>query len=126
MGLDVHPGIFALDNREAGSLVFFVIIVVKSQLLVVNIHYTMQSLAHELQSFPKARLRKQSTRVTTATGKVLVERRSADGYVTETAEESATCGFVQDLSLDLQVGVITPFLLLCKTSTGAIRTHSIL
>ncbi|KAB5579086.1 hypothetical protein PHYPO_G00190680 [Pangasianodon hypophthalmus] len=80
----------------------------------------MQSLSHELQSFSRARLKKRSTRITTATGKVLVETRSGDGgYVTEAAEESATCGFVQDLSLDLQVGVITPFLLLSSQDAAS-------
>lgn len=78
----------------------------------------MQSLSHELQNFSRTRLKKQSTRLTTATGKVFVETRSGDdGYVTKAEMESATCGFVQDLSLDLQVGVITPFLLLCKIDT---------
>ncbi|MCI4377149.1 hypothetical protein PGIGA_G00200230 [Pangasianodon gigas] len=80
----------------------------------------MQSLSHELQTFSRARLMKRSTRITTATGKVLVETRSGDGgYVTEAAEESATCGFVQDLSLDLQVGVITPFLLLSSQDAAS-------
>lgn len=89
-------------------------------------YYSMLSLSHELQNFSRARLKKQSTRITTATGKVLVETRSGDdGYVVEAAEESATCGFVQDLSLDLQVGVITPFLLLCERDT-VIQTTEIL
>ncbi|KAM9500200.1 dual specificity protein phosphatase 19b [Clarias gariepinus] len=80
----------------------------------------MQSLSDELQNFSRARLKKQSTRITTATGKVLVEtRRGDDGFITEASEESATCGFVQDLSLDLQVGVITPFLLLCSQDAAS-------
>ncbi|KAL7880586.1 hypothetical protein SRHO_G00028400 [Serrasalmus rhombeus] len=71
----------------------------------------MKSIGQEICDFSKARLKKQSTRVTTVTGKVLLERRSGDGVeVTEAGQED--CGFVQDLSLDLQVGLITPFLLL--------------
>ncbi|KAI5613952.1 dual specificity phosphatase 19, partial [Silurus asotus] len=73
----------------------------------------MESFSHELHNFSRERLRKQSTRITTASGKVFVETRSGDGgYVTKCEGESATCGFVQDLSLDLQVGVVTPYLLL--------------
>ncbi|XP_067303532.1 dual specificity protein phosphatase 19b [Pseudorasbora parva] len=75
----------------------------------------MNSLAQEIAGFSAARLRKQSTRVTTVTGQKLVEtRRGEDFHVTrDTERESdAACGFVQDLNLDLQVGVIRPFLLL--------------
>lgn len=80
----------------------------------------MQPLSQELQNFSSARLKKQRTRITTATGKVLVETRSSNGgYVTEASEESATYGFVQDLSLDLQVGVITPFLLLSSQDAAS-------
>ncbi|TSN12197.1 Dual specificity protein phosphatase 19 [Bagarius yarrelli] len=80
----------------------------------------MQPLSHELQNFSRARLKQQSTRITTATGKVLVETRSSNGaYVTEASGESATYGFVQDLRLDLQVGVITPFLLLSSQDAAS-------
>ncbi|KAK7171132.1 hypothetical protein R3I94_001140 [Phoxinus phoxinus] len=75
----------------------------------------MNSLAQEIEGFSAARLRKQSTRVTTVTGEKLVEtRRGDDFHVTrDTERESdAACGFVQDLNLDLQVGTIRPFLLL--------------
>uniref|UniRef100_A0A3Q2Q8R5 Dual specificity protein phosphatase 19-like n=1 Tax=Fundulus heteroclitus TaxID=8078 RepID=A0A3Q2Q8R5_FUNHE len=79
----------------------------------------MHSLSQEIQGFSKKRLKKQSTRVTTVTGKTLLERRSdgAEGEVEEVevlAEESG-CGFVEDTSLDLQVGVVRPFLLLGNT-----------
>jgi len=76
----------------------------------------MNSLSQEIEGFSAARLRKQTTRVTTVTGEKLVEtRRGDDFYVTrDTERESdAACGFVQDLNLDLQVGIIRPFLLLC-------------
>ncbi|KAK3546602.1 hypothetical protein QTP70_030477 [Hemibagrus guttatus] len=80
----------------------------------------MQSFSQELQNFSRARLKKQCTRITTATGKVLVETRSGDdGYITVVAEESAACGFVQDMCLDLQVGVITPFLLLSSQDAAS-------
>ncbi|XP_076829103.1 dual specificity protein phosphatase 19b [Brachyhypopomus gauderio] len=73
----------------------------------------MKSLGQEIQGFSKARLKQQSTRVTTVTGKVIVETRIGDDvHVSQAAGTSAACGFVQDLSLDLQVGVVAPFLLL--------------
>ncbi|TRY83320.1 hypothetical protein DNTS_015054 [Danionella cerebrum] len=77
--------------------------------------FQMNSLAREIEGFPTARLKKQSTRVTTVTGQMLVETRSGDGFlVTPDAERQSdfTSGFVQDFSLDLHVGIITPFLLL--------------
>ncbi|XP_056318633.1 dual specificity protein phosphatase 19b isoform X2 [Danio aesculapii] len=75
----------------------------------------MSSLAQEIAGFSTARLRKQSTRVTTVSGQVLMETRSGADYHSTPDPESQsadTCGFVQDFSLDLQVGIITPFLLL--------------
>lgn len=78
----------------------------------------MHSLAQEIQGFSKNRLKKQSTRVTTVTGKKLLERRSegAEGEVeqVEELEDENGCGFVEDTSLDLQVGVVRPFLLLAS------------
>lgn len=76
----------------------------------------MNSLASEIKGFSKSHLKKQSTRVTTVTGRQLIETRSGTTVeVTECSTKPGTaCGFVQDLSLDLQVGVIKPFLLLCK------------
>ncbi|XP_061602144.1 dual specificity protein phosphatase 19-like [Cololabis saira] len=77
----------------------------------------MHSLAQEIQGFSKARLKKQVTHVTTVMGRRLVERRS-DGGEEEVQElqvqelQGQGCGFVQDESLDLQVGVVRPFLLL--------------
>lgn len=78
----------------------------------------MHSLTQEIQGFSKNRLRKQCTHVTTVTGRKLLERRSegAEGEVEEVEEleEGAGCGFVEDQSLDLQVGVVRGFLLLGK------------
>lgn len=51
--------------------------------------------------------------MTTVTGRVLLEKISGDEVEVSEAGE-LDCGFVQDLSSDLQVGVITPFLLLCE------------
>uniref|UniRef100_A0A3P8T8K9 Dual specificity phosphatase 19b n=1 Tax=Amphiprion percula TaxID=161767 RepID=A0A3P8T8K9_AMPPE len=81
----------------------------------------MHSLSQEIQGFSKQRLKKQSTRVTTVTGRRLLERRSDGGeggeaveQVEELQEEGGGCGFVEDTSLDLQVGVVRPFLLLAS------------
>ncbi|XP_008301547.1 dual specificity protein phosphatase 19-like [Stegastes partitus] len=81
----------------------------------------MHSLTQEIQGFSKQRLRKQCTRVTTVTGRKLLERRSDGGgggeqveEVEELQEEEGGCGFVEDTSLDLQVGVARPFLLLAS------------
>lgn len=75
----------------------------------------MHSLSQEIQGFSKSRLKKQCTRVTTVTGRRLLERRGGgeddDGGVEE-EEEGAAFGFVEDTSLDLQVGIVRPFVLL--------------
>ncbi|XP_045920606.1 dual specificity protein phosphatase 19-like isoform X2 [Micropterus dolomieu] len=75
----------------------------------------MHSLAQEIQGFSKNRLKKQCTHVTTVTGRKLLERRSDGGEgeeQVEELEEGSGCGFVEDTSLDLQVGAVRPFLLL--------------
>ncbi|XP_041866088.1 dual specificity protein phosphatase 19-like isoform X2 [Melanotaenia boesemani] len=78
----------------------------------------MHSLAQEIQGFSKHRLKKQCTRVTTVTGRKLLERRCDGGEgeleQVEELEEDSGCGFVQDESLDLQVGLVRPFLLLAS------------
>ncbi|XP_060896320.1 dual specificity protein phosphatase 19-like [Labrus mixtus] len=77
----------------------------------------MHSLAQEIQGFSKNSLKKQCTHVTTVTGRKLLERRSdggEGGEQVEVLEEGSGCGFVEDKSLDLQVGVIRPFLLLAS------------
>ncbi|XP_036603185.1 dual specificity protein phosphatase 19 [Trichosurus vulpecula] len=75
----------------------------------------MQSLNQEITAFSRANLRKQCTRVTTLTGKKFIETwKDARIQVVEEVEPGSEggCGYVQDLSLDLQVGVIKPWLLL--------------
>lgn len=75
----------------------------------------MHSLAQEIQGFSKSNLKKQSTYVTTVMGKRMLERRSDEGDGEEQVEElveGSGCGFVEDERLDLQVGVVRPFLLL--------------
>ncbi|KAK6485032.1 dual specificity protein phosphatase 19-like [Huso huso] len=76
----------------------------------------MHSLAQEIQSFSKNALRKQCTRVTTLTGKRIIEtwKDSKVQVVEEAAQPEGACGYVQDLSLDLQVGVIKPWLLIAS------------
>lgn len=72
----------------------------------------MHSLAEEIQGFSRKRLKQQCTHVTTVTGRRLLERRTAGGGVEVEEELEEGCGFVEDASLDLQVGVVRPFLLL--------------
>ncbi|CAN9500197.1 unnamed protein product [Ophioblennius macclurei] len=73
----------------------------------------MHSLSKEIQGFSKKSLKKQSTRITTVTGRRLLETRSGGGEEqVQELEEGVGCGFVEDNSLDLQVGVVRPFLLL--------------
>lgn len=77
----------------------------------------MHSLAQEIEGFSRNRLRKQCTRVTTVTGRTLLERISDGGVGQDQMEEieaGGGCGFVEDKSLDLQVGIVRPFLLLGK------------
>uniref|UniRef100_A0A2K5SDU7 Dual specificity phosphatase 19 n=1 Tax=Cebus imitator TaxID=2715852 RepID=A0A2K5SDU7_CEBIM len=75
----------------------------------------MHSLNQEIKAFSRNNLRKQCTRVTTLTGKKIIETwKDARIHVVEEVEPSSGggCGYVQDLSSDLQVGVIKPWLLL--------------
>ncbi|XP_026523820.1 dual specificity protein phosphatase 19 [Notechis scutatus] len=75
----------------------------------------MHSLTQEIKSFSRTNLKKQCTRVTTLSGRRLIETwRDAQMQVVEVADckEGDACGYVQDLSLDLQIGVIKPWLLL--------------
>ncbi|XP_061140714.1 dual specificity protein phosphatase 19-like [Syngnathus typhle] len=74
----------------------------------------MHSLSGEIQGFSKSRLRKQCTRVTTVTGRKLLERSTDGSTQVEELEDANGCGFVEDKSLDLQVGVVRPFLLLAS------------
>lgn len=75
----------------------------------------MHSLNQEIKAFSRNNLRKQCTRVTTLTGKKIIETwKDARIHVVEEVEPSSggSCGYVQDLSLDLHIGVIKPWLLL--------------
>ncbi|KAM9803629.1 dual specificity protein phosphatase 19-like [Neosynchiropus ocellatus] len=77
----------------------------------------MHSLSQEIEGFARGRLKKQSTRVTTVTGRKLLESRGDGGagaVHVRVLEEGDGCGFVEDASLDLAVGVVRPFLLLAS------------
>lgn len=83
--------------------------------LFLVIAHVMHSLNQEIKAFSRNNLRKQCTRVTTITGKKIIETwKDARIHVVEEVEPSGggACGYVQDLSLDLQVGIIKPWLLL--------------
>ncbi|XP_037320750.2 dual specificity protein phosphatase 19-like isoform X2 [Pungitius pungitius] len=92
----------------------------------------MHSLSQEIQSFSKDCLKKQCTLVTTVTGRRLLERRGDGGEgeeQVEELEEDGGCGFVEDKSLDLQVGVVRPFLLLASQDAAhdvdTLRRHKV-
>ncbi|KFO27939.1 dual specificity protein phosphatase 19 [Fukomys damarensis] len=75
----------------------------------------MHSLNQEIRAFSRNNLRKQCTRVTTLTGKKIVETwKDARIQVVQEVEPSSGggCFYVQDPSSDLQVGVVKPWLLL--------------
>ncbi|MBN3300216.1 dual specificity protein phosphatase 19 [Amia ocellicauda] len=76
----------------------------------------MHSLAQEIKAFSKTALRKQCTRVTTLSGRRVIEtwKDCMVQVVEEPMQAEGACGYVQDLSLDLQVGVIKPWLLLAS------------
>ncbi|XP_074071655.1 dual specificity protein phosphatase 19 isoform X3 [Macrotis lagotis] len=81
----------------------------------------MHSLNQEIRAFSRTNLRKQCTRVTTLTGKKIIETwKDARIHVVEEVEPGSGggCGYVQDLSLDLQVGVVKPWLLLGSQDVG--------
>ncbi|KAJ7345563.1 hypothetical protein JRQ81_001513 [Phrynocephalus forsythii] len=88
----------------------------------------MHSLAQEIQCFSKANLRKQCTRVTTLSGKQILEtwRDARVQVVEEVAAQGpeggggGACGYVQDLSLDLRVGLVKPWLLVGVSRAAAI------
>ncbi|XP_048835360.1 dual specificity protein phosphatase 19a [Brienomyrus brachyistius] len=76
----------------------------------------MQSLANEIKTFSKTALRKQCTQVTTLGGKRLIETRQGSNLcvVEDSEQPEGAYGYVEDNSLDLQVGVIKPYLLLAS------------
>ncbi|XP_061082833.1 dual specificity protein phosphatase 19-like [Conger conger] len=89
----------------------------------------MHSLSRDIQTFSKNNLRKQCTRVTTLGGRQIVE--TSDGSTVEIidAQPGMGCGYVQDNSLDLQIGVIKPYLLLGSQDAahdhGTLRTFKV-
>ncbi|CAH2305897.1 dual specificity phosphatase 19 [Pelobates cultripes] len=75
----------------------------------------MHSLGDEIKGFSKNKLRKQCTRVTTLSGRRIIEtwKDSVVHAVDDPDQKDGPgCGYVQDMSLDLQVGVIKQWLLL--------------
>ncbi|KAM9305899.1 dual specificity protein phosphatase 19 [Gastrophryne carolinensis] len=75
----------------------------------------MHSLGDEIKGFSKNRLKKQCTRVTTLSGRRIIETwKDSTMQVVEDPHQrdGPVCGYVQDLRMDLQVGVIKPWLLL--------------
>ncbi|XP_005999735.1 dual specificity protein phosphatase 19a [Latimeria chalumnae] len=91
----------------------------------------MHSLAQEIKTFSKSNLKKQCTRITTLSGKRIIERwkDSRVQVVEETEEAEGGCGFVRDLSLDLQVGLIKPWLFLASQDVAhdleTLKKHTI-
>uniref|UniRef100_A0A3P8UDD3 Dual specificity phosphatase 19a n=1 Tax=Cynoglossus semilaevis TaxID=244447 RepID=A0A3P8UDD3_CYNSE len=88
----------------------------------------MQSLTEEIQSFPRKQLRKQCTRVTSLSGRRIIEswKGSTVTVVEDPAPPEKTLGYVPDTTWDLQVGVITPYLLLSQDAAhdfGTLRKH---
>ncbi|KAM4626737.1 dual specificity protein phosphatase 19 [Discoglossus pictus] len=74
----------------------------------------MHSLGDEIKGFSKNKLKKQCTRVTTLSGRRIIEtwKDNVVQTVEDPEQSDGAAGYVQDLSLDLQVGVIKPWLLL--------------
>lgn len=74
----------------------------------------MQSLTEEIQSFSRTRLRKQCTRVTSLSGRRIVEtwKGSTITVVEDPGPPERMLGYVPDTSWDLQVGTVRPYLLL--------------
>ncbi|XP_075685662.1 dual specificity protein phosphatase 19 [Rhinoderma darwinii] len=81
----------------------------------------MHSLGDEIKGFSKNRLKKQCTRVTALSGKRIIETwKDSLVHVVDDPDQQdgPACGYVQDLSLDLQIGVIKPWLLLGSQDIG--------
>lgn len=100
------------NPRQIGFLLRFFNLFIS---LKASFSHVMHSLTQEIKSFSRTNLRKQCTRVTTLSGKRIIETwKDARMQVVEVADchDGDACGYVQDLSLDLQVGVIKPWLLL--------------
>lgn len=93
-------------------MLLFLISQVQSSLVRSGV--VMQSLTQEIQSFSRTRLRKQFTRVTSLSGRRIIEtwKGSTITVVDDPAPPEKTLGYVPDTSWDLQVGVVKPDLLL--------------
>ncbi|XP_029937200.1 dual specificity protein phosphatase 19 [Myripristis murdjan] len=74
----------------------------------------MQSLAEEIQSFSRTRLRRQCTRVTSLSGRRIIEtwKGSTVTVVEDPTPPERMLGYVPDTSWDLQIGTVKPYLLL--------------
>ncbi|KAM6978278.1 dual specificity protein phosphatase 19-like [Tautogolabrus adspersus] len=91
----------------------------------------MQSLTEEIQSFPRTRLRKQCTRVTSLSGRRIIEtwKGSTITVVEDPVPPETMLGYVPDTSWDVQVGIVKPFLLLGSQDAahdfGTLRKHKV-
>ncbi|KAK2905632.1 dual specificity protein phosphatase 19 [Channa argus] len=91
----------------------------------------MQSLTQEIQSFSRTRLRKQCTRVTSLSGRRIIEtwKGSTITVVEDPAPPEKMLGYVPDTSWDLQVGIVKPYLLLGSQDAahdfGTLRKHKV-
>ncbi|XP_036400673.1 dual specificity protein phosphatase 19-like [Megalops cyprinoides] len=91
----------------------------------------MHSLAQEIKAFSKTNLRKQCTRVTTLSGRRIIEtwKGSTVHVVEDTVPPGTACGYVQDNTWDLQVGLIQPHLLLASQDAaqdfGTLRKYKV-
>ncbi|KAE8299874.1 Dual specificity protein phosphatase 19 [Larimichthys crocea] len=91
----------------------------------------MQSLTEEIQSFSRTRLRKQCTRVTSLSGRRIIEtwKGSTITVVEDPTPTKRFLGYVPDTSWDLQVGTVMPYLLLGSQDAahdfGTLRKHKI-
>ncbi|XP_005755542.1 dual specificity protein phosphatase 19-like [Pundamilia nyererei] len=92
----------------------------------------MQSLTEEIHNFSRTRLRKQCTRVTSLSGRRIIEtwKGSTITVVEDPAPPSEKMlGYVPDTSWDLQVGIVKPFLLLGSQDAahdfGTLRKHKV-
>ncbi|XP_076024212.1 dual specificity protein phosphatase 19-like [Genypterus blacodes] len=91
----------------------------------------MQSLAEEIVSFSRTRLRKQCTRVTSLSGRRIIEtwKGSTITVVEDPVPPERMVGYVQDTSWDLRVGVVKPHLLLGSQDAahdfGTLRKHKV-
>ncbi|CAG2171080.1 unnamed protein product, partial [Oppiella nova] len=69
----------------------------------------------EIRNFSQRKLKKVETKVTSGSGEVITEKRGAKGVQTIKHEGIKGAGYVVDNKPDLQVGLIIPGLMICKT-----------